>query len=81
MRNGPQWQANDSDVEHQSIEKQQVNDTASGPRTLAEADWPGRRLTLKSSTLPQRNSPYVLSFLSETREFIIILILVLLGRI
>ncbi len=38
MRNEPQWQADDADVQHQRIEKQQVNDAAAGPRTSAEAE-------------------------------------------
>ena len=38
MRNKPEWQANDAYVQHQGIEKQQVNDAPAGPRTPAKAE-------------------------------------------
>jgi hypothetical protein len=37
MRNKPEWQAHDAYVQHQGIEKQQVNDAPAGPRTPAKA--------------------------------------------
>jgi hypothetical protein len=38
MRNKPERQANDAYVQHQSIEKQQVNDAPAGPWTPAKAE-------------------------------------------
>src|SRR4029450_9149618 len=38
MRNKPEQQANDAYVQHQGIEKQQVNDVPAGPWTPAKAE-------------------------------------------
>ena len=48
MRNKPEWQANDAYVQHQGIEKQQVNDAPAGPRTPAKAEVLGRSSTTRA---------------------------------